>query len=417
MQSKIKVLWFSNVAFDNSEPKGTGSWIHAMAASLIDAGTIQLFSITQGNVKVITRQDYESIKQWLVPFESLGKDGLPASKTVYGIERIVYDIQPDIIHIWGIENYWGLLTSRGVIKGNVILEIQGLKFVCAKYFFSGLSFKDIIGCFGIKEILKPSVSILGLKHSYEIWGKFEKEMLKTHSIISTQSDWIRSHVKCFTNHSTKILNTSISLRKEFIEARKWDIENCIPYKIFTVTSLNLSYKGLHVLIDAVAILKNRFPQIELAIAGNIQSGIRKSGYSKWIQAKIKKLKLDQNILWLGSLDAKELVLQLQQTNVAVVSSYIESYSLTFDEALTLGVPTVATFAGAMSELADHKKTALFFSPGDEIMCANAIESYFLNRDFTKLVSANAYNSKKTLRKSEVGNLQLSLYSEILQLNQ
>ena len=383
-----------------------------MAYALVNTGAIQLYNITQGKVKNATRQDYQSISQWLVPVESLKSNGLPGSKTILEIQRIVDDIKPDIIHVWGTENYWGLLTARGYIKGNVILEIQGLKFAISKYFYSGLSLRDILKCLGLKEFLKPSVSLIGLKYSFKQWGKFEKEMLLSHNVISTQSDWVRVYVKS-VNPLAHILNTSISLRPEFIGADKWDADNCVPYQIFTSASSSTSYKGLHILLDAVAILKNRYPQIRLCIAGATKSGLRISGYSKWIKKKIKQLGISENIFWIGPLDARNLVLQMHKANLVAVPSFVESYCLALDEALTIGIPTVASFAGAMPELAIHEKTALFFPPGDVAMCANAIENFFVNKGYAKTVSQNAYNEKKAKKNMDIADLQMSIYRSVL----
>jgi glycosyltransferase involved in cell wall biosynthesis len=407
----MRVLWLSNIEI-TSELRGTGSWIFAMANALVNTGTIQLYNITQGKVKNVTRQDYQSINQWLFPFESLRTNGLPGSKTILEIKSIVNDIKPDIIHIWGMENYWGLLTARGYIEGNIILEIQGLKFAIAKYFYSGLTLLDILKCFRLKEFLKPSVSLIGLKRSYTKWGKFEREMLMKHRIISTQSDWVRAYVKN-VNPMIQVLNTSISLRTEFVEANKWEADSCIPYRIFTSNSPSNSYKGLHILFDAILILKNRFPQIRLCIAGSAISGLREGGYSKWLKRKINQLGLSENISWLGPLDAENIVLQMLKANVAVVPSFVESYCLSLDEALTVGVPTVISFSGAMPELAIHERTALFFPPGDVVMCANAIEKFFVNKEYAQIVSQNAFDENKAKKKLNLADLQISIYRSVL----
>jgi len=408
----MKVLWFCNCELSDIKSVTTMSWLHTTAYALIDTGEIQLYNITQGKVKKTTRQDTRMISQWLVPFESLKRNGLPCSKTIAEIQKIVEDIKPDIIHLWGTENYWGLLSVNGYLKGNILLEIQGLKYEISRYFYSGLSFLDIISCFSIKELLKPTVSLIGVRHSFKQWGKLEKRMLLKHGFISTQSNWVRIYVNNI-NPLAKIFNTNILLRPEFIEADKWNQDLCMPYQIFASFSSSASYKGIHILLDAIAILNKRYPQIRLCIVGSVKSGIREDGYSKWLKKKIKKLGIGNNVLWLGSLDAKNLVLQMYNANVVVIPSFVESYSVTFDEALTLGVPTVASFAGAMPELAIHEKTALFFPPGDTAMCANAIEKYFTNKEYAETISRNAYNDKKTKKDVNTAGLQISIYRSML----
>lgn len=415
MMEKIKVFWFCNAAFSNTKSNATGTWLYAMANALAGSGEIQLFNITQGPVKNATRQDYQSIRQWIIPYKSFKINVLPSLRTIREIQAIVDDVKPDIIHIWGTERYWGLLTARGYLNGNIVLEIQGLMFVIEKYFYSGLSFLDIIKCFGINEFIKPTGSLFGQKYAFRRWGKFEKEMLMKHDIISTQSDWVRVHVKD-VNPAAQLFKTSISLRSEFIEADRWDIDRCEPYHIFTSISSVVSYKGLHILLDATALLKKRYPQIRLLIAGPVLHGIWQGGYTKWLKKKIKLLSIDENVLWLGQLDAKNLVMQMHKANVVVIPSFVESYCVALDEALTVGVPTVATFAGAMPELAMHEKTALFFSPGDVAMCANAIGRFFEDRGFAKEISWNAYNEKRTKICPDIVSSQIAIYREIIDNN-
>lgn len=413
MSHKIKVLWFCNVAFSEIKSVATGSWLYSMSESLINTGEVELFNITQGNVKEVTSQNHKSIHQWLVPNGKLGRNGLPNSKSIVEIQKIVNDIKPDIIHIWGTENYWGLLYSRGFIKGNIILEIQGLKYAYAKYFYAGLSFMDIVKCFRLKEFLKPSASIVGLKLGFERWGRFEKEILLKCEFISTQSEWVRAYVKN-VNNNAKLIETKIALRNEFLNASQWNFDSCIPFQVFTSTSsTSISYKGLHILIEAIILLKSRYPQVKLCIAGYLSKGIRMDGYFKWLQDKIKFAGIEGNINWLGSLDAEAIVNQMQKSNVVVIPSFIETYCLALDEALTVGVPTVVSFSGAMQELAEHKRTALFFSPGDVDMCANAIEQFFLDRSLAITISDNSYNDKSNKDNFDIALSQLNIYKAIV----
>jgi len=45
--------------------------------------------------------------------------------------------QPDLVHIWGIERFWGLLTARGYIRVPVLLEMQGDVEGLGKTFYGG----------------------------------------------------------------------------------------------------------------------------------------------------------------------------------------------------------------------------------------------------------------------------------------
>lgn len=404
----MKVLWFSNIALTDKEPNSSGTWMNSLSSSLVASGCVQLFNITQAKVKVITKRDKHPIQQWLIPIGGRKKSGLPNDRIIRNIVSIVKDINPDVIHIWGMEKFWGLLTARGYVKGNVILEIQGIKFAIEKYVYADLALRDVVRCFGIGELFRPFDSLTGTKYLYKKWGRFEREMLTNHKIISTQSDWVRANVMAI-NPLAKIVNTSMLIRKEFFEADKWRYDDCVPFQVFSFTSSIISYKGLHVLIDALAILKMKYPNIRLIVAGAVSTGVRADGYTKWLFRKIKTLGLTEYIQWIGPLTAKNIVNQLHKANVAVIPSFVESYCMTLEESLYVGTPAVASYSGAMPELATNEESALFFPPGDMVMCARCIERILTDVKLATKLSTNSYKAKRKEDRALTVKTQLDIY--------
>src|SRR5690554_6091597 len=108
----MKILWLSNAHITNKKPKASGTWMYSMANELLNDENIKLYNITQGRVKQTLRDDYLELNQWIVPISKLNRHGLPKKQIVKDIQNIVSTINPDIIHIWGTEVYWGLLATR-----------------------------------------------------------------------------------------------------------------------------------------------------------------------------------------------------------------------------------------------------------------------------------------------------------------
>lgn len=412
MDRKIKVLWFCSDRLSAEKTNKTGTWLHSMSKGLMESGEVELFNITHAKIEKTIKEENSLVKQWILPISKLSKDGLPSKKNLHDIQKIVSEIQLDIIHVWGTESYWGLITARDIIKGKVLLEMQGLKYEICKYFYSGLSPQDLRECISLKDILRPSTSIFALKDSFSEWGELEKEMIKKHNYINTQSNWVRASIGKINNKAIKY-NTLISLRNEFYEADKWNIEKCTRYRIFTSTSSVISYKGLHVLIDAMGILRKDFPKISLNIASSISKGIRQDGYTKFLFNKIKKNGLVDHINWLGPLTAQEIVNELHSANVSVIPSFIESYSVALEESLSLGVPTVASSAGAMPERGNHRETVSFFQPGNADECALEIKRIFENDDVAINLSNKAFNSRKGKKDNRATAEQIKIYRDIL----
>lgn len=123
----MKVLWLCNLAIGESDASGTGTWLGAMAHGLMDAGGIELGIVSEAAVSQVTRRDFRDVSQWLVPeCRALGRNGLPTPSVFRGIGGVCDAFAAELIHVWGTEGYWGLLTARGLVWPPSLPEIQQL---------------------------------------------------------------------------------------------------------------------------------------------------------------------------------------------------------------------------------------------------------------------------------------------------
>lgn len=414
----MKVLWFCNVVLMSGATKATGTWLHSMAAALIERG-VELYNITQNSlVGTIEHRNTEKVKQWVLPTYPL-HNGLPSIKHIEEIRDIVASISPDMIHIWGIEGYWGLLSARGYIKGNVLLEIQGIKETCARVFYGGLPFSEKIKTIGVRELLRPTLSLMSQRKDFAQWSRYEREMLGSHQHISTHSDWVRAWISQFTQPGCQIHHTQRIVRKEFLETEIWhkpDNRKDAPV-IFTMSSGPDAYKGIHDAIWAVGVLKKDFSNVQLRIAGNFgidKPFYRKPGYTKYLQSLIRKKDVEENVVFLGSLNATQIIEQIHQSNAMLQTSYVESYSLAVSEAMMAGVPLVVSYAGAMPELAQDKAAALFYTPSDFFTCAYRLKQIFESDELAITLSRTARSIAESRNVASVlGELQKKIYNEVI----
>lgn len=412
----MKVLWFSNCILSNNISKGSGSWLFAMKDILIDQ--IELINITESNYNEITYTNHGNFQEFIIPRWNL-IDGVPSNKNIITLKKIVEEIKPDIIHIWGIEKYWILLFSRNYIIGNPIIEIQGLLSSCYDVFYGGLLNNDIKRFYGIKEFLMRSRTLNNQRKKIKRESKRENEVFKF-SYISTQSRWVREQLLFKLSNNTKVFKTRVPLRKEFYNCNKW--LNCHQFgnnsvKIITSLSYITPFKGIHILINALAILKIKYPDIKLYICGpNINSlpFFKKNGYEKYLINLINQNKLSNNIIFLGKIDAKELTEHLLNANVYVNTSLVESYSVSTAEALFLGVPSVLSYAGALPNFSNNENIALYYSPLDYVNCASKIDFLLANSEFCSEISEKATNEMNKLCSVDViKSTQLYIYNQIL----
>jgi len=153
----IRVLWLSNKVQSSPDGnKSTGTWLTAAAQGLVDSGKVELGNIAVGDVPCAQRQDYGSIQQWIVPSgrRARSRDGMPSRRITAEILRSVEQFSPDLVHVWGTELFWGLLTARGLIRRPALLELQGLKGAIARVYNGGLTLREQFACIGPKELLR-----------------------------------------------------------------------------------------------------------------------------------------------------------------------------------------------------------------------------------------------------------------------
>ncbi|MEI6513426.1 MAG: glycosyltransferase [bacterium] len=408
----MKVLWFCNGALSDVSVNGTGTWLGATANGLLESDGLELGVIALSSVKSFTRHDYRHVKQWYVPAGArLGRDGLPSATLVQSIVAAANEFSPDIIHVWGTESFWGLLSARNLLKYPALLEIQGLKGPYSKVYCGDLTFWEQILCLGVKEVLKRK-TMQTERRKFANWGFREKEIIRGHRFIDVQSPWVVAQVSA-SNPAARLFSVELVLRKPFYEATAW----CLPQSsvIFCTAAYSVPYKGLHVAIRALCLLRKRIPNARLRIAGGHQRvGIRQDGYMRWINRIIKKLGLTNAVEWLGPLDAVQIVAELKNAAAVVIPTFCETYCVAFAEAMTLGVPAVVSFTGGTAYLGRDEDSCLFFPPGDEVMCAYQLERVMTDKMLATRLSLESRKIAAVRNdRKRIVQRQLEIYQQVM----
>jgi glycosyltransferase involved in cell wall biosynthesis len=410
----MKVLWLSNCRLGNIESRGSGSWLYGMRD--IISSNVELYNITKSNVKEVSYNKYDDLEEYIIPDYRL-ENGVPSSSNILKIKKIINKINPDVIHIWGIELYWGLLFTRNHIQGNYIIEIQGLLSSCHNVYYGGLSPCEICKCFNIKELIKFNSFLPFQKRNIIKNIAIENEIIANANNISTQSDWIRDQIKFKTKENVNIFKTLIPVRKTFYKSEYWNkIKDRKSIVIFTSFSYVVPFKGFHILLKSIALLKQKYPHIILNVGGfNIKSIVfyKKDGYMRYLLSLIYKYNIVDNVNFMGSLNEEEIREQLLRSDVFINPSFVESYSVSSAEALYLGVPSILSFAGAMPNFSSEKKVALYYSPTDYVDLASKTEKIINDKELSKALSDNSISIMNKLCDIEtIKRTQLSIYNQL-----
>lgn len=390
IESPIKVLWLSNRLFSKESVKQSGTWLLALGPDLIKSGEVELGNISFGAANGIEAADFENIKQWKIPHLGLKPGELPSDSILNSLLEVIDTFQPDIIQIWGVEHFWGLLLERGLLKYPCIINIQGIMKTISSAYSGGLNFGEKLKCWGIREFVYPRDSIFGQEYYFGKMALAEKKILTSAKFITVQSEWAEAHVRAISPKAT-YFRTERALRSEFYNATPWSpksSEKAIDASpvIFT-SSFGNPYKGFHHTLRALRLLKDEFPSITLRVAGGNQTrSWKNTGYNRFIWRLVDKLELESNLVWLDSLDANGLIDELQKADCFVHSSFVESYSLAVAEALAIGTPTVCSFAGALPEMNGNPVNMLFYPPGDDVRMASLIRELVLDKEMARSFS-------------------------------
>lgn len=409
----MKILWFSNCAVTGSQCKGSGSWLFGMRD--IISMYVELYNITEAEIRAVKYRESNGVREYLIPKAGLSKKGLPPIHTIDCIRRIVEKISPDLIHVWGLEKYWAKLFAFGYIKGNVLLEIQGLLSACANVFFGGLTPEEVRKTHGFKELIKPSVRLENQYADYVNRGQQEIELLKYFKHISTQSEWTRLQIMPYIGEESIIYCTHVPIREEFYQAPKWKRQAHHDPVLFTSLGYNVPFKGMHVILKSLRLIADKFPGAILKIAGfNPNVPFYKSnGYDRLLKEYIDRYNLNSNVVFSGCLNASEIIEHLLGADIYVNPSFIESYSAATAEALYLGVPSVLSYAGALPYFSEGGDAALFYSPVDPVDCASKVINLYL--DEVKQNYLSEFSRKHLIQISDreiIARAQIDIYSRL-----
>jgi glycosyltransferase involved in cell wall biosynthesis len=132
----------------------------------------------------------------------------------------------------------------------------------------------------------------------------------------------------------------------------------VPGRLVTTASADVAMKGLKFLLEAVAKLRTERDDVHLVVIGR-----RKPGGAS--DKAIKKLGLEDHVEFITGVPEERIIELYSEAELAVVPSLYEGFSLPAIEAMSCGVPLVATTGGAIPEVVgDDGDTALLVAPGD-----------------------------------------------------
>ncbi len=372
----MRILHFTNIPLNidvlkssGKELNTSGGWMAALLGEMLKQTDFTFCCIAFGDVKEVQESHIDRVISYTVPGDLVGRS---IDKSLAICKELVDEWQPDLIHIHGTEAAYGLLTANKMVKYPAIISLQGLLGPYSSWYhsFGNLSFIQILKTHRLLEILTGR-GVFWRYLQIRNMAKREKRIIAQNHHFMGRTDWDRAYIKAINPSATYHYGGEI-LRKPFSDSR-WDLQQSQRYRIIFTNAGAYPRKGTEVLLDAVKLLKPRFPDIEVAIAGHLSN---RSGYGRYIRKRIEEL--GSTAVELGPLNAEQMADELVKSHVFVSPSFIDNSPNSVCEAQLIGMPVVSSYTGGVPSLIEEGKTGLFFPAGDVPMLASRLEKIFEN---------------------------------------
>ncbi len=279
--------------------------------------------------------------------------------------KVIEEFKPDLIHIFGTENDYGEIVSHTHIP--CVIHIQGNLVVYGHKWFSGIDFMGVIKYSEKIQLLRG----FGLLHDYYVNQKSasrEKDIFMKAKYFMGRTDWDR-RLTAVLSPDARYFHCDEIMKPEFYE-RVWKSKIASnEITIISVIRANI-YKGLETILESMRILKesDRNHSFTWKVAGTS----REDDVPYLVHRKFGVRCESVGIQLLGALGEIELADTMQEADLFVHPSHIDNSPNSICEAMLLGMPIIATYAGGIPSLITDKKEGILVQDGDPYALAGAI---------------------------------------------
>lgn len=363
-----------------------GGWVASMLKQLSSVSELELSVAMKSPVDKLMKERVSNIDYYLVPQSKKDRFDIYQEDCNF----ILKDAAPDLLHAEGTEGTHTLRFLR-TWQGENIVSMQGILNGYEPYEYGNLPVADLIATFkgqaAIMSLALLANKILNFKNRV----KKEMETISLAKNILGRTTWDRAHSYAI-NHNAEYFTCYRVLRDTFYEQR-WQLESIEKHSIFIGNS-GSPRKGAHFVFRAVAQLKKEFPDIKVYVAGekpyktSWKEWKKVVGYPAYLQKLIKELDIEENIEFLGVLQAEEMAKRMCSVHACVLSSVIENSPNTLGEAMIMGVPAITSYVGGAPDMAKEGEEALFYRDNDPQLLAYAIKRIFDDEALALKLSEN-----------------------------
>lgn len=385
----MRVLWIAPNGgnFTLKKLKGTGGWVSSLETALLEydnnielgvvfAHSENLQPIESGRVtyypvyRPLESKVQKLYYRWLRD-EDKYEDTLVAQMVEY-----IEQFKPDIVHIWGCENFYVKVLKY--INYPSVVHIQGLaSSIVQHYLPNGVGVADISSQ---DNFLDRYIFKRGNLYNYKSFLRrvaIEKDVAKYITNWIGRTAWDKANAYCLAPNAN-YHHCDELMRKEFYE-HQWHYD--YDRKLVIQSSIsNAWYKGIDIVLRTAQTLTSLGVNFEWNIYGVTES----SSIVRYFLHKYNVSLKDVNVHLYGYVDSNTIMQGLLGCDVYVHPSHIENSSNAIAEAMMLGVPVIAQYVGGTPTMLKDDSGVLV-QPKDSSVMAYAILQ-MCNRDVAEYYS-------------------------------
>ena len=266
-----------------------------------------------------------------IKFDVCSKNIFTVISRVNGLKKILKEIKTDIIHVRSRVPAWLVYFANKSLKIKVVSTVHGFNSV--GFYSSIMQKSDAVICVSnsIKEYIQ--------KHYQTSENKI--------TVIPRGIDLELFNEKNIDNRFIKNFKEEFNLENKFIVSSVGRVTQLKDYETF---------------IKAILIVKNVLPNIVGLIVGGVRSD--KEDYLNSLKNLIKKLALEDNIIFTGSQSKIEQIYALSDVVISS-SKKPESFGRAVAEAICMNKPVIATNHGGVKDIIIENENGFFFEVGDD----------------------------------------------------
>ncbi len=417
----MKVMWITFAPIGRAAqilygtPTQSGGWIDATLDRIlpyIKEKSLELQIVALDSREACVADEDTGVTYRTVNVERRrGKRGSLEDKAKF--KSLIDEFAPDVIHIWGTEFTFGLDVIEVAGDIPVCFYIQGVMESLVRHPLGDIPAASLFRKLGITSFFK----FRSLKKWHKINAShvaLESEMISKSAGIILDNNWTCAQYR----HCTDGFYFVPLAANGCFADKKWELGKCQRHTMFTVAGGICPQKGVHDAVLAVALLKEKYPDIKLYIPGAISKRkpefLYDSVFIRHIRRIVKTYNLQENVCFVGRLSPSEMAQRMENSNVFVMPSCVETHSSSLREAMLVGMPCVSADVGSVPEFVHHGKNGFLYRYGEVQTLAYYVDKIFSDDALAEKIASFANETVSEMFPQEkVGEMLISAYEHII----